>query len=73
MSKAFKKKKEEESISNASNKLDFLLGSQLFTKNTSNDEVKLERSLILKCAMFWDTKSRVERIKSLVLSNINLE
>lgn len=41
MSKAFKKKKEEESISNANNKLDFLLGSQFFRKDTSNSEVKL--------------------------------
>lgn len=72
MSKAFKKKKEEESISNASSKLDFLLGSQLFIKEEPTEAVTLKRSLILKCAMFWDTKSRVERIKSLVLSNMEL-
>jgi hypothetical protein len=41
MSKAFKKKKEEESISNVSSKLDFLLGSQLFTKGESSEAAKL--------------------------------
>jgi internalin A len=37
------------------------------------DGGQLERSLILKSAMFWDSKSRIERIKSLMLSNLNLE
>lgn len=72
MSKAFKKKKKEEQAQELSlSKLDFLIGSQLIQQDNQTDVV-LQRSLILKSAMFWDTKARVERIKSLVLSNLNL-
>jgi hypothetical protein len=71
MSKAFKKKKKEEQPELSLSKLDFLIGSQLIQHN-SETAVVLQRSLILKSAMFWDTKARVERIKSLVLSNLNL-
>lgn len=60
MSEAFKKKKSEE-------KVNFLLGSQL------SGEVRLERALIIKSAMFWDSKNRIEKIKSLMLSNLGLE
>lgn len=72
MSKAFKKKKDDDSIDMLSSKLNFLLGSQLNEASSTEGGV-LERSLILKGAMFWDTKGRVERIKSLVLSNMNLD
>lgn len=52
--------------------MNFLLGSQLLQPG-SDETVVLGRSLILKSAMFWDSRNRIEKIKSLVLSNLNLE
>ena len=71
MSKAFKKKKEEKLDESGIFNLNFLLGGQ--QRNNQNEKIKLDRNLILKYAMFWNTKNKVDKIKSLALIDMSLE
>lgn len=69
MSSAFKKKTEvPENIPQLTQKLNMLLGLGSDTMAPQKSaQGKLSKNLILACASFWDTKQRIDKIKSLIL------
>ena len=75
MSSAFKKKTEvPENIPQLTQKLNMLLGlgSDAIAPQQST-QGKLTKSLILACASFWDSKQRIDKIKSLILKEQGLQ
>ena len=75
MSSGFKKKTEvPESIPQLTQKLNMLLGLGSLSTILQNDKKgKLTKDLILACASFWNSKQRIDKIKSLILKEKDLE
>jgi hypothetical protein len=65
-SSAFRKKKDaHESQPSFNERMNLLLG----LGSDNHLKGKITKDLILACAMFWDSKKRVDRIKSLMLKD----
>lgn len=62
-----------ESVPSLQNKLNMLLGlGSSSTIPASTEAGKLTKRLILACASFWNSKQRIDKIKSLVLKDCQL-
>lgn len=55
------------------NKLNLLLGLGSTQSPPVSSKGLLNREMILTCAMFWDSKKRIDKIKSLILKEQKLD
>lgn len=65
---AFKKKSGvPDTISDLNKKMSLLLGGSEGQSASRKERGKISKDMILACAMFWDSKQRIDKIKGLIL------